>query len=45
MHAANIARLGKMNGVRNELDRGHNLALAMMVENLEKRIKEIEEGK
>ena len=44
-HAANLARMGKMNGLRNERDRGHNLALDMLVENLEQRIKEIEEGK
>ena len=45
LHAANLARMGKMNGLRNERDRGHNLALDIMVENLEQRIKEIEEGK
>ncbi len=42
LHAANLARMGKMNGLRNELDRGHNLALDIMIENLENRIKEIE---
>ncbi len=41
-HAANLARMGKMDGLRDERDRGHNLALDMLVENLEQRIKEIE---
>ena len=44
-HALNLALLGKIAIVQNELDRGLNLGLAVMVEDLEKLVKETEEGK
>ena len=43
--AVNVARRGKMKDVQNELERGNNLALDSVVENLENRIKKIKEGK